>query len=148
MEAYERGEKDSTKTADSLVFTTPKGNIVYGGGGITPDFFVAVDTSLNSTKLSPFFSKNWIFDFCFDYSDKHRENFTKEQLLKRDIYIAFVSFVNNKNAAFVFDLNANEKDYLIRQIKANIGRNLWGNEIFYSILLEEDRFIERAIISF
>jgi hypothetical protein len=60
----------------------------------------------------------------------------------------FLSFVNNKNAAFVFDLNANEKDYLIRQIKANIGRNLWGNEIFYSILLQEDRFLERAIISF
>ena len=148
MEVHERGEKDSTKTADSLIFTTPKGNIVYGGGGITPDFFVPTDTTLSSKKLSVFFSKNWIFDFCFDYADKHRENFTKEQLLKRDIYIAFVSFVNNKNAAFVFDLNANEKDYLIRQIKANIGRNLWGNEIFYSILLEEDRFLERAIILF
>ena len=57
-------------------------------------------------------------------------------------------FVKSKNREFVFDLNANEKDYLIRQIKANIGRNLWGNEIFYSILLEEDRFLERAIILF
>ena len=148
LEAYERGEKDSTKTADSLIFTTPKGNIVYGGGGITPDFFVPTDTTLSSKKLSVFFSKNWIFDFCFNYADGHRKNFTKEQLLKRDIYIAFVSFVNNKNAAFVFDLTQNERNYLIKRLKANIGRNLWGNEIFYSILLQEDRFLERAIILF
>jgi len=99
---------------------------------------------MDNKKLSVFFSKSWIFDFCFDYADKHRENFTKKQLLKRDIYSAFISFVNNKNAAFVFDLKKNEKDYITRQLKANIGRNLWGNEIFYSILLKEDRFVEKA----
>ncbi|MEC8853870.1 MAG: S41 family peptidase, partial [Bacteroidota bacterium] len=148
MEVHERGEKDSTKTTDSLVFTTPKGNIVYGGGGITPDFFVPTDTALNSKKLSVFFSKNWIFDFCFDYADGHRDNFTKEQLLKRYIYTDFVSFVSNKNSDFEFDLSANEKSHLIKQLKANIGRNLWGNEIFYSILLEEDEFVESAIKEF
>ena len=30
---------------DSLKFTTPKGKVVYGGGGIIPDVFVAVDTT-------------------------------------------------------------------------------------------------------
>ena len=65
-----------------------------------------------------FFSKNWIFDFCFDYADGHRDNFTKEQLLKRDIYTDFVSFVNNKNVDFEFDLSANEKNYLIKQFKS------------------------------
>ena len=148
LEVYERGEKDSAKQSDSLFFTTPKGNIVYGGGGITPDFFVPTDTSLSSKKLSVFFSKNWIFDFCFDYADGHRDNFTKEQLLKRYIYTDFVSFVSNKNSDFEFDLSANEKSYLIKQLKANIGRNLWGNEIFYSILLEEDEFVKSAIKEF
>ena len=148
LEVYERGEKDSAKQSDSLFFTTPKGNIVYGGGGITPDFFVPTDTSLSSKKLSVFFSKNWIFDFCFDYADGHRDNFTKEQLLKRYIYTDFVSFVSNKNSDFEFDLSANEKSYLVKQLKANIGRNLWGNEIFYSILLEEDKFVESAIKEF
>ncbi len=147
MEVHERlrdEKKDSSAIADSLIFTTPKGKIVYGGGGITPDFFVPTDSTLDNKKLSVFFSKSWIFDFCFDYADKHRENFTKKQLLKRDIYSAFVSFVNTKNAEFVFDLNQNERNYLIKQLKANIGRNLFGNEVFYSILLKEDKFIEKA----
>ena len=73
---------------------------------------------------------------------------TKEQLLKRYIYTDFVSFVSNKNSDFEFDLSANEKSYLTKQLKANIGRNLWGNEIFYSILLEEDEFVESAIKEF
>ena len=144
MEAYKREENDSLPIADSLIFTTPKGNIVYGGGGITPDVFVNSDTTLDSKKLSVFFSKNWIFDFCFDYADRHRETLTKEQLFVKNVFVDFIFFVKSKNADFLFDLNANEKDYLIRQIKASIGRNLWGNEIFYSILLEEDRFVERA----
>ena len=58
--------------------------------------------------------------------------------------MAFKLFINTKNAEFVFDLNQKERNYLIKQLKASIGRNLWGNEIFYSILLEEDRFVERA----
>ncbi len=145
LEVYKREEKDSIRTVDSLIFTTPKGNIVYGGGGITPDIFVYSDTTLDSKELSIFFSKNWIFDFCFDYADRHRETLTKEQLFVRDVFVDFLSFVKSKNEDFVFDLNENEKDYLIKQIKANIGRNLWGNEIFYEILLEEDRFIKQAI---
>ncbi|MBR5186540.1 MAG: peptidase S41, partial [Akkermansia sp.] len=35
---------DSIHFADSLRFTTPKGKVVYGGGGIMPDIFVPLDT--------------------------------------------------------------------------------------------------------
>jgi carboxyl-terminal processing protease len=36
--------KDSIHVVDSLKFKTPKGKIVYGGGGIIPDVFVPYDT--------------------------------------------------------------------------------------------------------
>ena len=36
---------DSIHFADSLKFTTPKGKVVYGGGGIMPDVFVPLDTT-------------------------------------------------------------------------------------------------------
>ena len=42
-ERYENGElfsQDSIHFADSLKYTTPKGKIVYGGGGIMPDIYV------------------------------------------------------------------------------------------------------------
>ena len=45
MERYHSGELisvDSIKVADSLKFVTPKGKVVYGGGGIIPDVFVPI----------------------------------------------------------------------------------------------------------
>src|SRR5690606_6662661 len=46
-ERYDNGELykiDSTQLSDSLKFKTPKGKVVYGGGGIMPDIFVPLDT--------------------------------------------------------------------------------------------------------
>ncbi|TYA86596.1 peptidase S41, partial [Seonamhaeicola marinus] len=44
---------DPTKieVADSLKFKTPKGKIVYGGGGIIPDVFVPIDNTLHNETL-------------------------------------------------------------------------------------------------
>ena len=36
--------RDSIKVNDSLKYVTPKGKIVYGGGGIIPDVFIPLDT--------------------------------------------------------------------------------------------------------
>ena len=148
MEVYEREETYNTAIADSLVFTTPKGNIVYGGGGITPDILIAIDTTLNSKKLAVFFSKNWVFDFCFEYADKLREILTENALLNTDIWTPFTAFVKKKDANFIFDLEKNEIAYLQKQIRASIGRNLFGNEIFYKLLLEDDKFVEKARLEF
>ena len=43
--------KDSIKVVDSLQFKTPKGKIVYGGGGIIPDEFVATNKKKIGYKL-------------------------------------------------------------------------------------------------
>lgn len=72
---YESGEllnKDSIHFADSLKFKTPKGKVVYGGGGIMPDVFVPLDTMGRSKYLNEIYYNGIITDFCFEYADKHR----------------------------------------------------------------------------
>ncbi|MBQ5807037.1 MAG: S41 family peptidase [Tidjanibacter sp.] len=63
---------DSIHFADSLRFVTPKGKVVYGGGGIMPDEFVPLDT-LN---LTPYYyavtGLNVLYRYPLDYSDRHR----------------------------------------------------------------------------
>jgi len=147
-ELHEKGVKDSAAISDSLIFTTPKGNIVYGGGGITPDILIANDTSLDSKKLAVFFAKNWVFDFCFEYADKYREILSQETLINTDIWVLFIAFVKKKKGDFVFDLGEKEITYLKKQIRARVGRNLFGNEAFYQLLLEDDKFVSRAITEF
>ncbi|MCQ2277841.1 MAG: S41 family peptidase [Bacteroidales bacterium] len=72
---YNNGEMvhpDSVRMPDSLKFQTASGRTVYGGGGITPDVFVPLDT----TRLSDYYlnlrSKGLINDFCNDFANQHR----------------------------------------------------------------------------
>tara|TARA_B110000305_G_C19449293_1_gene646822 strand:- start:1156 stop:2742 length:1587 start_codon:yes stop_codon:yes gene_type:complete len=60
--------KDSIKVNDSLKYTTPKGKVVYGGGGIVPDKFVGIDTA----QYIPSRYLLKLRNFSFDYVDNHR----------------------------------------------------------------------------
>ena len=64
---------DSIHFADSLRYTTPKGKVVYGGGGIMPDIFVPLDT-LNITKYyTEVTARNILYRYTIEYSDMHRK---------------------------------------------------------------------------
>ena len=72
---YISGElSDSTKiqVADSLKFTTPKGKIVYGGGGIIPDVFVPLKTGEEFEKVDFAVQSSMIHNFVFDALEKDR----------------------------------------------------------------------------
>ena len=76
LKRYENGElysQDSIKIADSLKFYTDKGKVVYGGGGIAPDYFVPLDTTGRSDWLFKVLAANIISGFVFDFVDTHTE---------------------------------------------------------------------------
>ena len=134
--------KDSIKTIDSLQFKTPKGKIVYGGGGIIPDIFVAIDTS---SYLSGFYF-NSINDFAFNFVDNNRASLGKWTL-----------------NAFISDFDADEtilETYLTGQkiekkssfktrqrikkyLKAAIANSLFGDLGFYRILHQDDKMLQK-----
>ena len=59
---------DSTHFPDSLKYKTlVNKRIVYGGGGIMPDVFVAADTSYNSAYFSRLVGKNVLNSFTLEY---------------------------------------------------------------------------------
>ncbi len=64
--------RDSIHFDDALKFTTPKGKIVYGGGGIMPDIFIPIDT----TDITPYFKevvgRNILYKYTLEYTDRHR----------------------------------------------------------------------------
>lgn len=77
IKRYERGEfynQDSIQMIDSLRFETVGGRVVYGGGGIMPDYFVPSDT----TYVSAYYNKSIsvMYSFAFQYTDKHRDQLT------------------------------------------------------------------------
>jgi carboxyl-terminal processing protease len=136
--------KDSIKTVDSLQFKTPKGKIVYGGGGIIPDVFVPIDTT---SYLSGFYF-NSINDFAFNFVDNNRKNLDKWTLN---------AFISNFDAdetvleAYLTDRKIGEKQsFKARQsikkyLKAAIANTLFGDVGFYRILHQDDKMLQRVL---
>lgn len=147
---------DSIKFPDSLKYTTPKGKVVYGGGGIMPDVFVPIDTTDSS---NPFFNLalagGELTDFAYDYVDKNRTALTRFKDIKTfqtnfqvsDVtYNAFAREVtsNISNTPDPLEIAA-ASSYIKNLLKANIARQLFGSEGFYPIWLMSDPFYIKAM---
>lgn len=75
-ERFTHGElynADSVSVSDSTRYFTSGGRIVHGGGGITPDIFIARDSvGINSYYLR-ILASGTLQRFAFDYADTHRK---------------------------------------------------------------------------
>ena len=60
---------------DSLKFTTPKGKIVYGGGGIIPDVYVPYDANFNSDIVEFLKISGFMDFFVFEHLDGQRDQY-------------------------------------------------------------------------
>ena len=143
---------DSIHFPDSLKYKTPKGKIVYGGGGIMPDIFVPLDT----TKYDDFYydvaSRNLFYKFAFYYSNNHRDKLSKfkdyKQLYKylknHSVWQEFLKFVKDKG------VKSNPKtayttDMMKEYVYAFIVRIYFGDKGFYPIYLKYDKVFQKAV---
>ncbi|MDR1347269.1 MAG: S41 family peptidase [Prevotellaceae bacterium] len=146
---------DSIRFNDSLKYTTPKGKIVYGGGGIMPDIFVAFDT-IDAARdfFRKISQKNLVHNFVMNYTDKNREfinNITYFEQLDSflETQHVFDEFLNYA-AAFGIKIKNNElaeaKKILDPELKGLIGRNTpLDNEGFYPYYEKIDVTLQKAI---
>ncbi|MDB2385337.1 S41 family peptidase [Polaribacter sp.] len=145
MSSGELLNKDSIKVVDSLKFTTPKGKIVYGGGGIIPDVFVPIDTT---SYMSNFYF-NSLNNFAFEYVDDNRaeleqwtidsfiENFdTDEIVLEEYLQILKDSNIIPRQKAL---------DGIKKYLKASVANTLFGDEGFYKIVQQDDIMILKVL---
>lgn len=156
LERYAHGEmqtKDSIHFPDSLKYKTKKGKTVYGGGGIMPEFFIPIDTIGYSKLYSDMVQQSIIYDFAFEWSDKHRSaisQYTKPAELQKylhsqQLWNALLSYASRNG------ISASRTDILISrqrietQLYAYIARNIFGDEAFYRIVNKDDSTIHRAL---
>ncbi|MDR1983725.1 MAG: S41 family peptidase [Prevotellaceae bacterium] len=143
---------------DSLKYTTPSGKIVYGGGGIMPDIFVAFDTIRSAQSFFRQISqKNLVYNFVLNYTDKNREiingityfeqldDFLKTQhIFDNFLTYAAANGVNVKSSEL-----AEVKEIIEPQLKGLIGRNTpLDNEGFYHYYEKIDVTLQKAIECF
>ena len=144
---------DSIHFADSLKYTTKSGRIVYGGGGIMPDFFVPVDTSGNSDYYTSISRKGLVYSFAYSYADEHRKtlsDFTKadefdKYLDRKNVLEDFVKYAAEKGIPRDNEGLKTSSLIISSQLKAYIARNIIGEEGFYPMIKKIDNTLLRTI---
>lgn len=158
IDRFKRNEffsADSIHFADSLRYTTPKGKVVYGGGGIMPDIFVPLDT-LNVTKyFSEVSGRNILYRYTIEYADRHRKalegakNIAElKALLDSDkaLLSDFVRYAEKQGVKPNWrDINRS-RSIMEAQLRAYISRNSdLEDNAFYYFIYPVDRTVLRAI---
>jgi len=159
---YKHGElvnADSIHFADSLKYTTFHGRTVYGGGGIMPDVFVAMDTMRLSDYFISLRGKGLLNTVPLQWADQHRKNpevkdfetflenydsFGLDSLLAAAGIEKGVVRDTAKEAAEPERI-AHSDHYLHLLLKAQVAKDLFGTEYYYKVMKEVDDGYRRAL---
>lgn len=157
-ERFANGElymKDSIKIADSLQFKTPKGKIVYGGGGIVPDIFVPFETKHGQEGISFLMKSPMVANFVFRELDKNRkyyQNLNAQQLREKvinsqEVFKSFGKFLSSDGMfADIHQLKLDDNKDLIKNYLWAEFTNQLINEIeSHKILLRKDPMIQQIL---
>jgi len=152
----ELAHKDSIHQPDSLKFYTLKNTrLVYGGGGIMPDYFVSIDTSYYSDYYRQLVKKGTINQFVLEYVDRNRKELQKQYPDFKSFKIDFevgerllsglIKYAENNG------IPENQRDLSVSLeqvdllLKAYIARDLWSNNEFFEISNEKEPKFETAV---
>jgi len=149
----EFSDTDSIDFPDSLKFYTKEGKVVYGGGGIMPDYFIPVDTQGVTFYLTDVVNHGYIYSYAFKYTDENREILNKfktyqqldNYLDKQDLLNDFVEYAEKNGIKRNDEEIAKSKKILLTHLKAFIIRNIFDDEGFYPIIHRTDKTIKKAI---
>ena len=148
---------DSVHFADSLKYETlRKHRTVYGGGGIMPDEFVPLDTTIYTRFHRELAAKSIVIQQNLRYVDNHRK-----ELQNR--WTSFADFkenyeIPNSPLDTIFaegeKQNIKPKDeaelqktipYLSLQLKDLIARDLWDMSEYFSVFNEQSEMVKKAL---
>jgi carboxyl-terminal processing protease len=144
---------DSIKNDSSKIYKTKAGKIVYGGGGITPDYFIAADTSRMSSTIAKLYVKGILNDFGYRLvmaspqiktTYKTEKEFVKTFNLTDD-YVKLFNAMAKQDSIDVADIPQKDKSFLYKELKLSVARQLFRNEGYFETENEDDNAVKKAL---
>jgi carboxyl-terminal processing protease len=138
---------DSIAFADTIKYYTPGGKVVYGGGGIMPDIYVALKAEDEDNLYNRLNHQNLIFQFAFDYTDKERanlqyktvEDFRNNFSVNDRLFNDLLDYVKSREITYTPQELRDSEHKIKTLLKAYIGRNLLDGAAFYPVYHEVDK---------
>ncbi len=150
IETGELFDNNNTQHEDTTKYFTNGGRTVYGGGGIDPDVFVPLD----STLLNPYYIRlnQHVPAFAFRYLEANRAEVSKytmeEYSTKFTVSDAtaaeFLDFAVKRGEKRNLRTWAKVNEKLKMSIKAGIARHLWSDLGYHYVLNETDPYLKKA----
>ena len=151
---------DSSIFIDSLKYKTIGGRTVYGGGGISPDIFVPLDTTGTGVYYSALLWGGAVNQFAYDYVKRNRffENspwsslneFKTQFVVENSLIDELVEYAAQELGILPYqnsDIKHCEKKLSI-QLKSEIARQIWQENGFFSVYNDFDNEVLKARSSY
>ena len=157
LDRYQNGELFN---ADSIHYsknqkvykTLVQRRTVYGGGGIVPDIFVALDTSVYTRSVTKLYLdgrfNNFVYTFYINHTalfDQYKtpQEFAVKYQSTSEVWNQLVSYAM-KDSINLKNVPAKDKINIQNQIKAYLARLKWRTEGYYEVSNTFDPTISKA----
>ena len=142
--------------ADSLKYLTlVEKRTVYGGGGITPDIFVAMDTSYYTNYYSQLIRLRIFERFVLNYVDKNRqqlkqqysdfERFDQQFVVTETMLNDLQDFAEKEGLTRNPELFSKSESELKLWFKGYVARDLWDMSELYQVVNRGDPIFLKAV---
>ena len=159
IDRFNHGElmnADSIHFPDSLKVQTKKlKRTVYGGGGIMPDYFVPIDTTLFTNYHRNLVAKGIVSKFTMKYIENHRkeltgeyknfEDFNKKFNISNDMLSAFREMCDKEEVKFNEEQYQKSLPLIKTQLKALIARDLWDINEYFRVMNTTNESVQKAL---
>lgn len=149
---------DSIHTQDTVRYFTVNKRVVFGGGGIMPDVFVPIDTTLSSDYFGQLVRKGTLNTFAITYVDAHRdeilkryrsvEQFSKDPVVDRPVLDGLVALAEKDGIKPDPAGLTRSHDLIALRLKALIARDVWDTSAYWEVINRDnpvDRSYQRAV---
>ena len=158
QDIYSRYQHGEFFSQDSIKHTGPAyhtgiGRLVYGGGGITPDIFVAEDTIGVTSYFKQAAMSGLILQFAYNYTDNNRQKLAKYKTLKdltdylgkQNLVEQFATYADKHGLQRRNLMIRKSHKMLSRFIISRIVYNMLDDEVWTQYLNEDDPVITAAL---
>lgn len=145
--------KEDSNQQKGAAFKTPSGHIVYGGGGITPDYNIEFDTTMLNSVYGKLYYKDVFERFAYKYYTTNKASISsyktaadiKNKFEITDADWKLLQSIAAKDSIDVSNLNSVVKQEIIDKTKAVAARQIISNSAYFEINNINDTIVKKAL---